>query len=345
MIKRIFTTFFYNVKRYGLINAFRMKRAFPDKDQAYIFAYEHYYSKLKAEDYEKELKKWYEFKTKRRGEYVLNPVTYNDKIQWLKLYDSTETKTVCADKVTAKNYVANLIGEEYIIPTIGVWKNPEEIDYSSLPNKVVFKSNTGSRRVIVIDNLKDEDKDYLSKIFQTWNSVPFGFNGMELHYLNIDRKIMAEQYIEEIDGNLHDYKFHCFRGKPLLVEVIGDRDLSTHSLYESWFDMNWKILNISEDIENYYNYDSSFEKPKQFSNMMEIAALLSQSFEYVRVDLYLIGDKIYFGELTFTPANGLDSWKEPQVKELLGKLIRLPGETSLTDEEIDNIMRSIGYRA
>ena len=168
-----------------------------------------------------------------------------------------------------------------------------------------------------------------------WQRIPFGYNGMEIQYLPIIRSIIAEQYIEEMDGNLHDYKFHCFNGAPALVEFMGERDLVNHTSTETWCDINFNPLNIVEKLNgNFANYTGECKKPKNYEKMLEIVRILCKPFMYVRVDLYNLEGKILFGELTFTPDNGLDQWENEGTDEKIGRLLILDPQAKQTEENL-----------
>lgn len=311
--------FYY--KRIGIkgIQYFMKNRNSKEKMRQY--AYNNYYSKLKEEDYEKELKDWYYLATRRKGKYIDNPETFNDKVQWLKLHDSTSLKTKCADKYLVREYVSKIIGDKYLIPLLGVWDRAEDIDFNKLPEKFVLKSNHGSGQIIVVKDKNKLNIEETIKKCNQWLERPFGYPGMEIHYFKIPRKIIAEKLIEEMDGNLHDYKIYCFNGVPKFIEVIGDRDLKRHTGYEAFYDVKWNKTIINSGV--YPEYQGNLSKPKTLNEMLEISKLLSKDFKYVRVDLYEIKGKVLFGELTFTPASGTDKWTPESANLELGKLIKL----------------------
>lgn len=250
------------------------------------------------------------------------PKTFNEKIQWLKLYDTTPIKTLLADKYSVREWIKEKIGEEYLIPLLGVWNKIEDIDFTLLPDKFVLKANHGSGMNIIVKNKKDLDRKMIEKNLYTWLKTNYAFGSLELQYAKIPRKIIAEQYIEEVDGNLHDYKIHCFNGIPTYIQVIGNRDIRKHVAYEAFYDVNW----IQQPFTyTYPRYEKMIEKPKCLEQMLSIAQKLSEGFIYVRVDLYVLDNcNIKFGEMTFTPASGLDKWQPTSIDEKLGQLIKLP---------------------
>lgn len=198
----------------------------------------------------------------------------------------------------------------------------EDIDFGALPDKFVLKANHGSGMNIII---KDKSKINKSKIIKTvnqWMNTLYGWYGMEVQYFPIERKIIAEQYIEQLNGNLLDYKIHCFNGKPAYFQIIGNRNLETHDGRLAWYDIEWKRCNFNSG--DYPEYECEIDKPKQLYKLIEIAKTLSTEFSYVRIDLYVIGEKIYFGEMTFTPGNGYLPWKPNSADLELGQILSLP---------------------
>lgn len=313
----------YDIKRIGIIGT--VKHILSNKGilkmDYYTYMVKHYYENLPQEKYMEELGEWYYVYSGRTIENIEHPETFNDKIQWLKLHDTTELKTMCADKYLVRDYVKNKVGERYLIPLLGVWNNFDEIDFDNLPDSFVLKANNGSGMNLVIKNKASLDKNYVKKVTENWLSKPFGYFGLELHYVKISRKLIAEKYIEEIDGDLHDYKIHCFNGRPMYIQVIGDRNAESHTAYEMFYDIEWNRTNITR---SYYPYEKDIQKPQKLNEMLEIAEKLSSPFLYVRVDVYVIGNNIYFGEMTFTSANGSVPFKPAETDKMLGDLIQLP---------------------
>lgn len=331
-----FYNLFYLFKRLGLVGLFR--HFFDEDFDEYRLMYIKYYSKLKEEDYLEELSSWYYYALSRNKNDIVNPTRFDDKIQWLKLNENSEIKTICADKYAVREYVKNILGEEYLIPLLGAWKAYEEIEFDKLPKKYVLKSNTGSGRLIVVDD--NTDKKKIEKLTNRWQSIPFGYNGMEVHYLPIERYIIAEQFIEEFNGDLHDYKFHCFNGTPALVEFMGDRDLEKLTVVENWVDVNFNPIDIKElTTQRIDSYDEKCEKPENYDKMVEIAKTLSKPFKYVRVDLYNVDGRIYFGELTFTPCNGVDVWEKEDTDAKIGQLLDLSGKKMSQDEMNEKVQK------
>lgn len=257
-----------------------------------------------------------------------NPKNFTEKIQWLKINDVTPLKTELADKYLVRDWIKRKIGDKYLVPLLGVWNNANNIDFDKLPDKFVLKANHGSGMNIVIKDKKSltpEKIRSLKRVMNIWLRRNFGAPGLEVQYIDIPRKIIAEKYIEQSDGNLVDYKMHCFNGVPKFIQVIGNRNLRSHTGYQINKDFNWNSLDWI--FEDYPRYQTSPPKPDCLQELYDIAKDLSQGFAYVRVDMYDVDGKIYFGEMTFTPASGYymekGTWTD-KVNLEIGKMITLP---------------------
>lgn len=282
---------------------------------------EKYLSSMSAEEWEEKLKSTFKCRT---GE-VLDfraPQTFNEKIQWLKLYDNQPVKATLADKYRVRKWVQEEIGEEYLIPLLGVWDSPKDVDFDALPEQFAIKANHGSDMILVVRDKSALDIKKTRKLMSQWMKMPFGLLNAEQHYHAIPRKIIAEEYIEQDDGNLYDYKIHCFNGKPEFIQVVGDRDWKSHSAKTLFYDTDWKLTPYAYGRPRYEN-----EKPRpaQLEQLLAIAEKLCRRFIYVRVDLYLLdnGD-IKFDEMTFHPLSGFGKWFPPEANLLMGQKIHLP---------------------
>lgn len=312
----------YEIKKFGIgevfIHALAKMRIIP-RYKVYQYKLQHYYSKLTPKDYKRELNEWWKEYGESHNE-IDSPQTFNEKIQWLKFYDSTPIKTRLADKYLVRNWVKEQVGEKYLIDLLGVYDRFEEIDFDILPNQFVLKANHGSGMNIIVRDKHQFNKRYVQRETDRWMDTVFGYEGMEIHYFNIPRKIMIEKYIEQVDGKLFDYKIHCFNGKPEYIQIIGDRDLRTHAAYEAFFDLDWNMMDFHY---TYPIYKRKIARPGRLDELLRIAGILCKGFKYVRVDLYIIDESIKFGEMTFTPANGNDRWNPPEADYRLGRLINL----------------------
>lgn len=247
-----------------------------------------------------------------------NLQTYTEKMQWAKLYDKNPLKAALTDKYLVREWVEKTIGGEYLIPLLGVWDRFDDIDFSGLPDRFVLKTNHGSGTNLIVKDKSKLNLKRAKRMFDDWMSIDYAYNSnFEMHYTDINRKIIAEQYMETVSGELPDYKFICFDGKPYFCRVdMGRFKNHTRSIYdERWVLQDWN--------QGQFSNCHSLEKPEQYDKMLELAARLSSGFSHVRVDLYNIEGKIYFGEITFTSGSGL----EPNVPEsadlMLGNLWNL----------------------
>lgn len=252
-----------------------------------------------------------------------NPKTFNEKLQWLKLYNRQPEYTKMVDKFVVKGYVASIIGEEYVIPTLGVWNTFEEIDFSSLPEQFVLKTTNGggSGGVVICKDKKTFDinqaKNKLNKSLKT----NIYRNLKEWPYKNVAPRIIAEKYMEDSNGELVDYKFTCADGKAHNVMICLDRGTGDTKFY--FFDENWNLLRLNKRGMA-APADFTLPKPKSLELMFQIAAKLSVGLPFARIDLYNVDGKIYFGEITFFPQSGFDPNLLPETDLLFGEYIKLP---------------------
>lgn len=251
-----------------------------------------------------------------------NPQTFNEKLNWLKLYDRNPEYCRMVDKYEVKKYVASIIGEEYIIPTYGVWEKFDDIDFNQLPDQFVLKCTHDSGSVVICDDKKTFDfKSAKSKLEKALKTNLF-YSGREYPYKNLKPRIIAEHVLKDNDDRfgLTDYKFFCFNGYVHSVMVCVDREINEPKFY--FFDKDWELLRINKrGIVAPSNF--TLNKPTSIDKMFDIASELSLGIPFVRIDLYNTNDKIYFGEITLYPTNGLDKNLLFDTDLLLGELIRL----------------------
>lgn len=278
-----------------------------------------YYSNLPPSRYPGELKRWYRRATGNKLN-LKNPQTFNEKIQWMKLYDATPLKTRLADKYLVREWVKEKIGEEYLVPLLGVWDSFDEIDFDSLPDRFALKANHGSGWNIIVKDKSKFDREAAKAKFDRWMKTNFAFSGgFEMHYMNIPPKIIAEKYIENVDG-LKDYRFYCFNGKPCQVWV--DIYSGTPNHLRSVFDMDWNPVPLKCTWPE--GGELLKKKPASFDKMKEFAAMLCQDFAFVRVDFFDVDGKLYMGEMTFTPMSGQGRFEPPEWDLKLGEILKLP---------------------
>ena len=268
------------------------------------------------------LKLLYRLKLGRKLD-LKNPKRFTEKLQWLKLYDRKPNYPKLVDKAEVKDYVAGIIGDEYIIPTLGVWNHPEDIDWDNLPDRFILKTTHGgggSGVVICNDKSQFDKKMAIDKLNRSMKQDIYA-TLREWPYKDIPHRVIAEQLLEKDSqyDDIPDYKFYCFNGIPKVVLIATNR-FTDHNF--NYYDMEFNKLNITSSAGR--NAAIVFSKPSRFEEMKEIALKLSQGFAHIRVDLYYSNNKIYFGELTFCDSSGFDNLSSDSVDLEWGSWIKLP---------------------
>ena len=253
-----------------------------------------------------------------------NPKSFNEKINWIKLNYYNPTETRCIDKYEFKGYIKEKLGDGYTVPLLGVYNSVDEIDFNKLPDQFVLKTNNaggGEYGILIVKDKKTLDIDKTKYIFNDWlqNWMNCYYYTLDFGYKNIKPKIISEQYIEQIDGQVYDYKFHCFHGEPKVVLAIKDRKPGKKYKF-AFYDMNWSKLNVDRGNKDLV---TDMKKPKNFDKMLEISKILSKDFPFVRVDFYEVDDKIYVGELTFAPKSGFGKFEPVDFDYQLGEYLDL----------------------
>lgn len=252
---------------------------------------------------------------------IKQPKSWCEKIQWLQLNDNIELRAKCADKILVHDYCVEKLGKDICVPIIKIYVSPKEIDFSELPDKFVLKCNHGYAFNIICRDKRMVDEDECKQKIQQWLNTPFGEKSIEPHYLKINRKCYAEQFIEN-PGQIEvtDYKFVCFNGNPTYCQILNGRH--TEDFHLNYYDINFNFVNISRtDVKN--NPNKLDTKPSQFELMKEYAKKLSEDFRFVRVDFYEVDGTVYLGELTFTPATGFIKWTDPSIDKKFGEMLKL----------------------
>ena len=231
-----------------------------------------------------------------------NPKTFSEKLQWLKLYNRNPDYTVMVDKVAVKQYIADKLGSEFIIPTIGVYNSVEEIPFDDLPEKFVIKCTHDSGSLFICDKNSDIDINSIKKDLSKHMQMNHFWYSREWPYKNIKPKIIIEEFISDEKGRSPaDYKFFCFNGKMEIFKIDYNRFSNHISNYYSkdlnYLDFHEKTFLSTSDIK--------LNLPEKFNEMVTVAEKLSEGIPFLRVDLYYTNSKIYFGELTFFPHSGI----------------------------------------
>ena len=247
-----------------------------------------------------------------------HPETISEKIQWIKLYGGLEKYSDYVDKYEVRKFIGKTIGENYLVPLLGAWDKFEDINFDKLPKRFVLKATHGSGYVFICKGKTTLDIKRLEKTVNIWMGENFYNKTREIQYNLCKPRIICEKYLEDYSGELIDYKFYCFNGKPHLIEVISDR---YSQMKDDLIDLNWKILPMT--FRGFRKSKKTLKEPKNLAEMVIVSEKLSKQFPFVRIDLYSIKNNIYFGELTFTPANGLLIFSQHHVEYQLGKLINL----------------------
>lgn len=245
-----------------------------------------------------------------------NPLRYTEKIQWRKVNDHNPFFQRLSDKFLVRDWVAERIGEEYLIPILGVWGNFDDIDFSILPDKFVLKTNNASNTNIIVKNKAKLNKRNAKAKVDYWMSMDYAFlAGYEMQYHGIRPRIIVEEFIEDVDGeeDLKDYKFLCFSGK---VEYIWVDQGRYHNHTRSVYDRDWKIQPWNQ---KYNKIADTVARPNNLDEMILLAEKLASGFDHVRVDLYYTGEKILFGEMTFTNGSGFEAIIPDQYDYILGE--------------------------
>ncbi len=286
--------------------------------------------RLVPADIPEALRSWYTAKTGEELDFD-DARTYNQKVQWLKLFDATPEKTLLADKYLARGWVAERIGAEHLTPLLGVYDTAGEIDFDALPGSFVLKTNHGSGGACVVEDARTLDRSKvratLSKSLNENFTLHYGY---EIHYMNIPPKIVAEEHIAPAQKTLAEYKFACFDGKPHAIWCttgISEGGPRKRNCY----DLDWNLL---PELAQWPNTEEPIPRPDNLDELADIASKLARGFAHVRVDLFDVDGHIYFGEMTFTPTSGMVAFEPPEARWDYGRLIELPEkrDTALLDQ-------------
>lgn len=250
------------------------------------------------------------------------PQTFSEKLQWLKLHDHKPEYSMMVDKYAVKEYVAKKIGEEFVIPTYGVWDGVEDIEWDKLPNQFVIKSTHDSGSVVICKDKSNFNKQ--AAIIKLKASLKHDFykQSREWPYKDVRRRIIAEQYISPAPNanDLPDYKFFCFNGKPQYCQVITGR--GTGKMYFDFFDKDWNHQPFHEP-QKYGFATPEPQRPQRLNEMWTMAEKLAEGKPFSRIDFYQIGDKIYFGEITFYPTGGMGGFDPEEYDRIFGDMISI----------------------
>ena len=258
--------------------------------------------------------RYYKQKSGGRLPNIEKPLRFSEKLQWYKLNGRLPIMQVCADKYAVRQYLHGLGYDELLNELYDVYENVSDIDLNWLPNQFVLKAAHGSGQNIIVKDKKKVNWFTAKLMMWTWMHQHIAWSGREWVYETMPRRIIAEKFLQDETGELRDYKFFCFNGKPTYMQLEVGRYTSHNT--RNFYDMNWNLMPFGKELP--HNPDIHVEKPLMFEKMKEIAADLSKPFQFVRVDLYQVNGKIYFGELTFFPAGGAPDFVPDEYDEIVG---------------------------
>jgi len=249
-----------------------------------------------------------------------NPVLYNEKVQWLKLNDRKPEYSIMSDKYEVRKYVSGIIGDEYLIPLYGAWESFDEIPFDTLPDQFVLKCTHDSGGIIICKDKKNLNIKKIRKSFNKRLSKNYFWHAREWAYKDIKPRIIAEKLmLDDSSEGINDYKIFCFNGQPKIIEVDIGR-FTSHK--RNFYSPQWEFQQLINERPNAPL--DSVKKPETLNLMLELAKKLSFNLIHLRVDLYTINNKIYFGELTFYDGNGFNSYEPPEWNKTFGDWIKLP---------------------
>lgn len=252
------------------------------------------------------------------------PETFGEKLQWLKIYDRHPEYTQMVDKVTAKDYAADIIGKEYIIPTLDIYNSVDEIDFNKLPNQFVLKCTHDSGGQVICKDKNKLDVENVKKKLRKGLKRTYIIQNREYPYKNVPRRIIAEKYMQNgTDSELTDYKFFCFNGKARYCQVIADRHTDETI---DFYDREWKHQPFIGLQPNAHHALTLHQAPDNYEIILNLVDKLAEKIAspFVRIDFYVINSHPYFGEITFFPASGIGVFKPQEWNLKLGEMIKLP---------------------
>lgn len=272
--------------------------------------------------YERALKSWYHRRTGFKLD-LEHPLTFSDKINWIKLHGITPEMVRLSDKLLVRDWVKEKLSEDYLVNLLGSWDRAQDLPFSGLPESFVLKANHGSHMNIVVRNKADLDLEKVKQKSNEWLKYNFAYMyGFQLQYRDIKPKLIAEEFLVQDSSNpqveLADIKIHCFDGRPEFIEFISGEAKNRRL---SFFNLDWEMCEYH--TATYPLHETLPERPLKLDDLISAAKTLSAGFPYVRVDLYQIGEQVKFGEMTFTPSSGAAKWLPEGADRRLGDLIHL----------------------
>lgn len=247
------------------------------------------------------------------------PVTYNEKLNWLKLYDRNPLYTKLADKYAVRDYVKEKIGEEYLVPLLGVWNSPKDIDFNKLPDQFVLKCTHDSGSYIVCKEKKSFDTAGAVKKLKENLKINYYYYSREWVYKDIPHRVIAEQYLEDLeDKETRDYKIFVFDGEPKFLYIATDRGIGETKF--DYYDMRFHHIDVKQ---HYPNTSKIIHKPDNFDLMISLAKKLAEGLKHVRVDFYDVNGRVYFSEYTFYNNGGVTPYEPDRWDYIFGENLRI----------------------
>ena len=277
--------------------------------------------KLLWESDEKRIRRKYRGELGREPD-LDNPTTYTEKVLWLNLRHRDPRQAICADKYAVRDWVAERVGKDILVPLLGVYEDADDIDFESLPDAFVIKATHGSGWNLIVPEKRDLEWEEARRSLQDWLSRSYYAHKREWQYRDVPNRVIVEEFLADENGGIpSQYQFFCFRrgdNQTILVQVDFDEQTNHRRDY---YDLDWKRMPFASRVPN---AEREAQRPDRLDDMVEVARQLSEDFPFVRVDLYLVQDRIYFGELTFTSGGGMSSFEPAEWDRRLGDLIGLP---------------------
>lgn len=249
-----------------------------------------------------------------------NPTTFNEKLQWLKIYDHRPEYTDLVDKLKAKEIVGEKIGQEHIVPVYGAWERAEDIDFNSLPDRFVLKCNHDQGSVILVPDKGKLDRESAVAELRGKLKHNIFYGTREYPYKNVSPRVFAEQYLQ---SDITDYKFYCFNGEPRFL-YCGMGMMRAHVGQVDFFDLDWNLMPF---YRTDYGRLGMVPRPKCLDEMIQIARTLSAGVPFVRIDLFAVEGRVYFSEFTLCPASGFMKFVPEKYDRIVGEWLKLPDKT------------------
>lgn len=249
------------------------------------------------------------------------PKTFNEKLNWIKLYDRNPLYTIMVDKFAVKQYVSQRIGDDYIVPTIGVWDSIDEVPFDDLPEKYVLKCTHDSGSIVICKDKKVFDKEKAKSKLEEALKINYFFADREWPYKNVSRRIICEEFIESDSPMLEVFKVFNFNGEPYLIQVIQNDKTENETI--DYFDIDWNLLELRQNFPNSLNH---IRRPKVLNELLELARKLSVGIPFVRTDFYITRDRLYFSEFTFFSDSGCERFFPSTWDRKLGDMLKLSRE-------------------